>query len=319
MIEKISQILKKMRAASGNIWTDDTKKKAPHKPLLLLSVMDLIEQGDITSSIIYPSTDLLDTFNRYSQLVMPQSKNTSMAYPFSRIRNDGGFWRMIPHEGYSADVEYNINSMRKLKEIYICAIIDEDVFTLFQDPESRSYLRNVIISHHFSLPVGRRLRIQYENNVAASDYSRYLLMVAENQLIFNIDGDCQQSVRDQGFRKTIVKLYEHRCALCGIRLMTPEGHTMVEAAHIVPWSESKDDRPVNGLCLCRLCHWSFDEGLMSVDEKYQVLVSDRVRSDNNMPGHILTLTSRGIIKPEKNLYWPSLSLLANHRRKHQLG
>jgi predicted restriction endonuclease len=28
------------------------------------------------------------------------------------------------------------------------------------------------------------------------------------------------------------------------------------------WSESRDDRPTNGLPLCRLCHWSFDEELM---------------------------------------------------------
>jgi putative restriction endonuclease len=319
MIEIFSQTLKTLRVASGTIWTDGTKKKAPHKPLLLLSVLDLIEQGEITSSVIYPSSDLLDTFNRYCQLVMPQSKNTSMAYPFSRIRNDGDFWRMIPHEGYSADFEYNINSMSKLKEIYVCAIIDQNVFALFQDPESRNYLRNVIISHYFSKEVGFLLRTQYENNLAASDYSRDLLRMAEEKSNFDTHDDREQAVRDQGFRKTIVKLYEHRCALCGIRLRTPEGHTMVEAAHIVPWCESKDDRPVNGLCLCRLCHWSFDQGLMSVDEEYQVLVSDRVRSDNNMPGHILTLISRGIIKPENNLYWPSLPLLASHRRKHQFG
>jgi putative restriction endonuclease len=59
---------------------------------------------------------------------------------------------------------------------------------------------------------------------------------------------------------------------------------VVEAAHIVPWSESHDDLPTNGLCLCRLCHWSFDDGLMSVGSQYEVLVSNRVRIDSNMPG-----------------------------------
>ncbi|MFO7461431.1 MAG: HNH endonuclease [Desulfatiglandales bacterium] len=83
-------------------------------------------------------------------------------------------------------------------------------------------------------------------------------------------------IRDQGFRKAIVTIYDHRCALCGIRMLTPDGHTVVEAAHIKPWSESHDDKPTNGLSLCRLCHWSFDEGLMSVGAKYEVLVSRRV-------------------------------------------
>jgi hypothetical protein len=80
-------------------------------------------------------------------------------------------------------------------------------------------------------------------------------------------------IRDQGFRKAIVAIYDHRCALCGIRMLTPDGHTVVEAAHIKPWSESYDDRPANGLSLCRLCHWPFDEGLMSVGVKYEVLGS----------------------------------------------
>ena len=55
--------------------------------------------------------------------------------------------------------------------------------------------------------------------------------------------------------------------------MTPEGHTVVEAAHIRPWSDSYDDRPTNGLALCKLCHWSFDEGLMGVGRCYEVLCS----------------------------------------------
>ena len=123
-----------------------------------------------------------------------------------------------------------------------------------------------------------------------------------------------QRVRDQGFRRAIVKLYDHRCALCGIRMRTPEGHTVVEAAHIIPWSESHDDLPSNGLCLCRLCHWSFDEGLMSVGRKYEVLVSDRVRIDSNMPGHVLTLMDRPIFKPEAERFWPGQDNLSRHRK-----
>ncbi len=90
---------------------------------------------------------------------------------------------------------------------------------------------------------------------------------------------------------------------------------VVEAAHIVPWSESQDDQPTNGLCLCRICHWSFDEGLMSVGKKYEVLVSKRVQSDRNMPGHIQTLMERPIFRPELEVYWPGQVNLSKHRQK----
>ena len=123
------------------------------------------------------------------------------------------------------------------------------------------------------------------------------------------------SARNQGFRKAIVQLYDHRCALCGIRILTPEGHTIVEAAHIRPWNESRDDRPTNGLALCRLCHWSFDEGLMGVGQEYEVLVSRRVRTDQNMPGHMLTLADRPIFRPEEQPFWPDQENLNHHRRQ----
>ncbi|HUV78565.1 MAG TPA: hypothetical protein VMW06_10990 [Desulfobacterales bacterium] len=42
----------------------------------------------------------------------------------------------------------------------------------------------------------------------------------------------------QGFRKAIITLFSHWCALCRIRMLTPEGHTIVDAAHVRPWKES---------------------------------------------------------------------------------
>ena len=146
-------------------------------------------------------------------------------------------------------------------------------------------------------------------------YSQRLLSgVSEGQGQWGVEVEQTSVVRDQGFRKAIVVLYDHRCALCGIRILTPEGHTIVEAAHIVPWSESRDDRPTNGLALCRLCHWSFDEGLMSVGASYEVLVSRRVRTDENMPGHMLTLVDRPIFRPAKEPLWPAQDNLEGHRR-----
>jgi putative restriction endonuclease len=128
------------------------------------------------------------------------------------------------------------------------------------------------------------------------------------------DSDKKQKIRDQGFRKVIVRIYDHRCALCGIRMLTPEGHTIVEAAHIKPWHKSYDDRPINGLALCRLCHRSFDEGLMSVGKNYEVLVSRRVRTDRNIPGHMMTLTDRPIFRPEDEVYWPGLENIEWHQK-----
>jgi len=98
-------------------------------------------------------------------------------------------------------------------------------------------------------------------------------------------------------------------------MLTSNGHTVVEAAHIIPWRETKDDRPTNGLVLCRLCHWSFDEGLMAVGKDYEVLISKRVSRESNLPGHMLTLSDRTIFRPTKQSFWPEQENIEWHRKK----
>jgi hypothetical protein len=44
---------------------------------------------------------------------------------------------------------------------------------------------------------------------------------------------------------------------------------------------------------------------MSVGKEYEVLVSSRVRLDNNIPAHILPLADRKIFTPEETRFWPS--------------
>ncbi len=112
--------------------------------------------------------------------------------------------------------------------------------------------------------------------------------------------------------------YDHRCALCGIRIVTPDGHTVVEAAHIVPWSKPKNDDIRNGMALCRTCHWGFDEGMLGVADNYTVITSRAIGSDPNFPGLLLTLSGRGIIPPADQGHWPAPEYLAEHRRTWRL-
>jgi len=44
-------------------WSALTTYQAPHKPFLLLSIMDLIAQRSITKNFIEPSFELVETFN----------------------------------------------------------------------------------------------------------------------------------------------------------------------------------------------------------------------------------------------------------------
>jgi putative restriction endonuclease len=314
MIEKYLLKFSKLRTDKGqNRYPTATNHCAPHKPFLLLSVMDLIAQGQIIENFIEPSFELVDTWNGYWNAVMPIGHRSTMAHPFPRLQSDG-FWHRIANPNYDAKTDYNISSMTKLRETYAGARVDEALFVCLMDPAARDRLRAVLVQTYFAPEIQPRVVEQGYVNLAAFAYAKDMIAGVKDAMGgFAAVQPEQQKVRYQGFRKAIVELYDHRCALCGIRMRTPEGHTVVEAAHIVPWSESHDDLPTNGLCLCRLCHWSFDEGLMGVSAKYEVLVSDRVRIDSNMPGHILTLAERPIFKPDAERLWPGQDNLERHR------
>jgi putative restriction endonuclease len=84
------------------------------------------------------------------------------------------------------------------------------------------------------------------------------------------------------FRQEVRNAYNSTCVVCGLHLpSTRYNITGVDAAHILPWAEYDLDHVSNGLCLCRLHHWAFDEGLLVIrhsDGAYQVEVPEEVRN-----------------------------------------
>ena len=86
-----------------NQWSAATAHRAPHKPFLLLSILDLAAQGQIDSPFIEPSFDLIECFARYWDLVQPPSGKCNMAYPFYYLRSEG-FWRLVPRPGQETEL-----------------------------------------------------------------------------------------------------------------------------------------------------------------------------------------------------------------------
>lgn len=299
-----------------NRWSAETCYRAPHKPFLLLSVIDQVAQGGITCNFIEPTYELAETFVQYWNKVMPLGASGNVAYPYFYMDSEP-FWELVAKPGIEVPAGKVVSSMKKIRELYLGAKLIEELYSLLLMPLARERLRGVLLEKYFAPEVRSLLLEQGKINYLAYEYGKDLLAASrsEESIPEYESGPLVRQVRDQGFRKVIVKLYEHRCALCGIRMLTPDGHTLVDAAHIVPWSESKDDKPTNGLALCRLCHWSFDEGLMAVGENYEVKISPQVTREPNFPGHILTLSDRPIFRPQDSTYWPILENFARHRKK----
>ncbi len=86
-------------------------------------------------------------------------------------------------------------------------------------------------------------------------------------------------LRTRGFRQAVIEAYSHRCAVCGLKIQSPDSIAWeVQAAHIVPNGLRGRDDICNGVALCRLHHWAFDVGWFTLLDDYKLQVSPKISS-----------------------------------------
>ena len=87
---------------------------------------------------------------------------------------------------------------------------------------------------------------------------------------------CEQSEqigREARFRINVVSHYNYTCALTGYRLLTIDSGSIIDAAHIHQFAESRNNNIRNGIALCKNAHWLFDNGLWTIADDYTVIVA----------------------------------------------
>lgn len=132
----------------------------------------------------------------------------------------------------------------------------------------------------------------------------------------------QTFARDRAFRAIVTEQYEYYCAICGIKLPTPRGIYLAEAAHIIPKHNEGSDDPRNGLCLCGNCHWAFDEGVVAINpNKLTIMIASYLqKTDKDTSTHKITkYDGRKIRSVIDNNYSPSKIALEWHSENIFLG
>ena len=309
-LEKYVRLFGKLRTdKNSQRWTAQTHFRAPHKPLLLLAVIDRFADGELTQNLIQPTPELAQDFLIYWKRVMPPSAAASYVLPFFHLQGDG-FWHLRAVEG-KADTLSATKQMKYASQLVSMvqgATLDADLYDVLCTAEGRAVLSQVLMDTYFVEELRPLVREQSEINTQARTYCRQLLAHDTSH-----GPTLPRAARKQGFRRAVVWAYERRCAFCGIRLITPDGRVVVDAAHIIPWKVTHNDDPQNGLALCKLCHWTFDEGLVTVTSAYLLKGSEQLRFQPNLPAQIISLTDRLILKPDNQSYWPDAEAFAWHR------
>jgi len=133
----------------------------------------------------------------------------------------------------------------------------------------------------------------------------------------------ESALRLRGFRQAVIEIYDFRCAVCGLKINSPDSlYWEVEAAHIVPHGSLGRDDLFNGIALCRFHHWAFDVGWFALGDNYKIQVSSKLSQLPQDFGHVaeyeflrsLTRNDAGIQLPREREIYPHINSIRWHRQ-----
>jgi len=280
--------LNKLRHLNPN--RSKTKGAAPHKPCLLLSLLDMAQDGELASADLKRTPGLHARFNAFSSIALPRwGGKVDLTYPFYYLKSQG-FWLALDAERHTARGVDATDSIT----------LDAGFLACMQDADFRRSARIVLVETYF--PPEERVALYALLGVRAQ--------TAEFQKELScLKGPVAEYAVEQGrsarFSVQVVCGYQHTCALTGYRIITHSGESVVEAAHIEPWAKTRNNDIHNGLALSRNAHWAFDRGLWSVDDQFRILV-DPLRFQEWGPddlglmhyrGHMLQFAPQATLRP----------------------
>ncbi len=288
----------------------------PHKPVLLLSIIDLLDRGVIQHNAIPLSDELVASFKRYFAVVRREDDQPTIQNPFFHLSGDG-FWKLVPRPGlepiYRPGATSGVPSVAELRRRVAHGEFEEAFWPLVGGPMARHQLREALIARYFpekreelaTLVVGQRA-------AKTADPLREELP--------------SMPARDAAFRRTILDVYDYRCAACGVRVKLTEQLSLVEAVHLIPFGLTRNDKPTNGIALCPNHHWAMDRHLIAPcpDAKERAGVwkvnSQWRRLDERIEGQreLVALSGKPVIPPSEEKFCPAQESL-RWREEHLAG
>jgi putative restriction endonuclease len=276
---------------------------APHKPLLLLAVMDMIESGRLTSAVVPLSAELTYEFLTYWRIVAHRRKTPpDVRLPFHHLSGDH-IWEPL-------DAQQQPSVDRKLTRF---ARFAAPAFTLFQDPSFRHQARRILIVNYFlaseQIALAETLEIP-EGELGAAAAS---LGAVDHE-------NAVERGRGVKFRLVVVAAYSFTCCLTRHRLTTISRGSMVDAAHIHQFADSRNNDPRNGIALSKNAHWMFDQGLWTITDEYTIKVAHfQFAEDCPHAKPLSEFEGQTLLLPDRQDLRPDPVYLAWHRKKKFLG
>lgn len=306
----MQELLQKYLRAFKKLNIDRSHGLAPHKPILLISVLQTFQNGLNTSQRIYITPELVALFKSNWSLLVTTKHDCRFALPFYHLTSDK-FWKIIPKSGFEniLQLKASMRSFANLNAAVDCAIIEDDLLALMKDQKSNGILQQFLLDEYFpntkvnfsnSTSGQQNLFDDIENKILNEPSEEYCQEIKKLMLQQNEE---EIFLRGSLFKREIPKIYNNTCCISGMRIDATISISMIDACHIVPFSESYDDTITNGITLCPNLHRAFDRGLIAIDEDYKIVVSKSFKEEENNYS-IRAFESKTISLPTQESYFP---------------
>ena len=293
---------------------------APHKPILLLSIIQLFEKNFFTNNQIQILPELVASFKSIWSKLVVTNHYPVFAMPFYHM-NSEPFWKLVANTGCEKWLASKnaINSLKNLATAVKFALIDNELLKLLLESESRDLLKITILNTYFS-----ETKSKHENsgdddfpnisilNESSAEYKRKIMDL--KKLIDENAFQEEVFIRSGIFKREIPKIYNNTCAISGLRIDSITNVSMVDACHIVPFSQDYNDSLANGISLSPNLHRAFDRGLVSISDNYEVLINKNF-IENDSIHNISQFKGKQIMLPDNPEYYPALENLSQHRKR----
>lgn len=274
----------------------------PYKPALLLALIDLIEQGDVLDNRFLLTPKLVERYKDYLRIVGGPQDHDRIHYPFWHLCGDK-LWMCYDAKGQALYVSgqnaSSSPSVKWIREHMGHASFDPELFQCLLAAPEREYIRRVLIDRYF--PTQRELLW------ALLAVSVDQVQAAEDAADYNND-----PIRTAAFAKTVKAVYDYRCAASGLRFRLRD-LTIVDACHLIPFAESHNDHPTNGMALSKNHHWAFDRHLISPEHSRSGLIwKVSPMLDDRIEGHreLIELNGRSVLLPKEKKFYPADDAIA---------
>lgn len=323
----MEQALLKYVKAFQKLKRDHSFGGAPHKPILLLSIIQAFEKKLFSDNKIYIIPELVALFKSNWNILVKTNHSPSFALPFFHLKSEG-FWKLATKLGMEIVLtsSHSVKSFKSLNETIDHAEILSDLTFLLLENESRDILKLTLIEKYFpnrTINFIEANENKYWNQLttemledSAITYSNKIAQLKENLDKENYEEEIY--LRGGIFKREIPKIYNYTCCISELRIDASKNVSMIDACHIMPFSEGYNDTITNGISLCPNLHRAFDRYLISIDNEYRVIVSNKFIENNNVYS-MKQFEGKKILLPDNAKYFPDKDLIGWHRERFMNG